>query len=141
MFFNLETFDNLKKYLCFFKLQFKLIVENPEKPVASGLQVTAFVEYYPESEEDLKDRLLLLIEDDIVAIPLLGYDGQKFICCCYYLQFNLVESLLIIVTYGYVIDLSIALKRNRVSFLTKVRLGFFFSEQHTGKKLISVMSL
>ncbi|KGL96005.1 Uncharacterized protein CXorf22, partial [Charadrius vociferus] len=58
--------------------QFKLIVENPEKPVASGLQVTAFVEYYPESEEDLKDRLLLLIEDDIVDIPLLG-----LIPCCY----------------------------------------------------------
>ncbi|NXJ91059.1 CFA47 protein, partial [Corythaixoides concolor] len=58
--------------------QFKLTVENPEKPVASGLQVTAFVEYYPESEEDLKDRLLLLIEDDIVDIPLLG-----LIPCCY----------------------------------------------------------
>ncbi|KFQ17979.1 Uncharacterized protein CXorf22, partial [Merops nubicus] len=59
--------------------QFKLIVENPEKPVASGLQVTAFVEYYPESEENLQDRLLLLIEDDIVHIPLLG-----LIPCCYW---------------------------------------------------------
>ncbi|KAM9245460.1 cilia- and flagella-associated protein 47 [Leptosomus discolor] len=58
--------------------EFKLIVENPEKPVASGLQVTAFVEYYPESEEDLQDKLLLLIEDDIVDIPLLG-----LIPCCY----------------------------------------------------------
>ncbi|KFP10058.1 Uncharacterized protein CXorf22, partial [Egretta garzetta] len=58
--------------------QFKLIVENPEKPVASGLQVTAFVEYCPESEEDLRDRLLLLIEDDIVDIPLLGLIP----CCC-----------------------------------------------------------
>ncbi|NXT31654.1 CFA47 protein, partial [Pelecanoides urinatrix] len=58
--------------------QFKLIVENPEKPVASGLQVTAVVEYYPESEDDLQDRLLLLIEDDIVDIPLLG-----LIPCCY----------------------------------------------------------
>ncbi|NWR54420.1 CFA47 protein, partial [Bucorvus abyssinicus] len=58
--------------------QFKLIVENPEKPVASGLQVTAFVEYYPESEEDLQDRLHLLIEDDVVDIPLLG-----LIPCCY----------------------------------------------------------
>ncbi|XP_074953995.1 cilia- and flagella-associated protein 47 [Phalacrocorax aristotelis] len=58
--------------------QFKLIVENPEKSVASGLQVTAFVEYYPESEEDLQDRLLLLIEDDVVDIPLFG-----LIPCCY----------------------------------------------------------
>ncbi|KAK2544952.1 Cfap47 [Columba livia] len=57
--------------------QFKLIVENPEKPVASGLQVTAFVEYYPESEENIQDRLQLLIEDDIVDIPVLG-----LIRCC-----------------------------------------------------------
>lgn len=59
-------------------------MENPEKPVAPGLRVTAFVEYYPKSKEDLQDRLLLLIEDEIVDIPLLGYDVLKFICCCYY---------------------------------------------------------
>ncbi|NXL63788.1 CFA47 protein, partial [Chordeiles acutipennis] len=58
--------------------QFKLIVENPEKPVASGLQITAFVDYYPESEENVQDRLLLLIEDDTVDIPVLG-----LIPCCY----------------------------------------------------------
>ncbi|XP_030333266.1 cilia- and flagella-associated protein 47 [Strigops habroptila] len=58
--------------------QFKLIVENPEKPVAPGLRVTAFVEYYPKSKEDLQDRLLLLIEDEIVDIPLLGLIP----CCC-----------------------------------------------------------
>ncbi|KFP84701.1 Uncharacterized protein CXorf22, partial [Acanthisitta chloris] len=52
--------------------QFKLIVENPEKPIASGLQLTAFVEYHPESEEDLQDKLLLLVEDDAVDIPLSG---------------------------------------------------------------------
>lgn len=100
-------------------------MENPEKPVASGLQVTAFVEYYPESEDDLQDRLLLLIEDDIVDIPLLGYDGQKFICCCYDLQFNLVESLLIRVTCGYVINLSIVLKTNS-KFPYKSKIFFFF---------------
>ncbi|XP_030312325.1 cilia- and flagella-associated protein 47 [Calypte anna] len=58
--------------------QFKLIVENPEKPVASGLQVTAVVEYYPSSKEDLQDRLRLLIEDDIFDIPVFG-----LIPCCY----------------------------------------------------------
>ncbi|NXH20534.1 CFA47 protein, partial [Bucco capensis] len=52
--------------------QFKLIVENPEKPVASGLQVTAFVEYRPEREEDLQDRLHLFVDDERVDIPLLG---------------------------------------------------------------------
>ncbi|NXY41348.1 CFA47 protein, partial [Ceuthmochares aereus] len=52
--------------------QFKLIVENPEKLVAPGLEVTAFVEYCPDSAEDVEDRMLLLVEDDIIGIPLLG---------------------------------------------------------------------
>ncbi|NXV81725.1 CFA47 protein, partial [Atlantisia rogersi] len=58
--------------------QFKLIVKNPEKPVASGLQVTAVVEYYPNSEEELQDRVLLFIEDDVVEIPVLGLIPR---CC------------------------------------------------------------
>ncbi|NXL75674.1 CFA47 protein, partial [Leptocoma aspasia] len=52
--------------------QFKLIVENPEKPIASGLQVKAVVEYTPTCAEDLRDKLTLLVDDDIVHIPLLG---------------------------------------------------------------------
>ncbi|NXE93663.1 CFA47 protein, partial [Menura novaehollandiae] len=52
--------------------QFKLIVENPEKSIASGLQVKAIVEYSPECPEDLEDKLVLLVDDDIVDIPLLG---------------------------------------------------------------------
>ncbi|NXG41302.1 CFA47 protein, partial [Psilopogon haemacephalus] len=59
--------------------QFKLIVENPDRPVASGLQLTAIVEYYPETEEDLQDRLRLLIEDDFVDIPLLGLIPCSFL--------------------------------------------------------------
>ncbi|NXI18591.1 CFA47 protein, partial [Irena cyanogastra] len=52
--------------------QFKLIVENPEKFLASGLQVKAVVEYTPECAEDLQDKLTLLVDDDTVHIPLLG---------------------------------------------------------------------
>ncbi|NXB02908.1 CFA47 protein, partial [Cnemophilus loriae] len=52
--------------------QFKLIVENPEQPLASGLQVKAVVEYTPKGAEDLQDKLTLLVDDDVVHIPLLG---------------------------------------------------------------------
>ncbi|NWI48109.1 CFA47 protein, partial [Picathartes gymnocephalus] len=52
--------------------QFKLIVENPEKPIASGLQLKAVVEYTPKCAEDLQDKLILLVDDDTVEIPLLG---------------------------------------------------------------------
>ncbi|NXF73736.1 CFA47 protein, partial [Sclerurus mexicanus] len=53
--------------------QFKLIVENPDKPVAPGLQIKACVEYYPDRPENLQDNLLLLVDDDVVDIPLLGF--------------------------------------------------------------------
>ncbi|XP_032305269.1 cilia- and flagella-associated protein 47 isoform X2 [Coturnix japonica] len=58
--------------------EFKLTVENPEHPVAPGLQIKAFVEYCPETEQDLEDSLRLLIEEDIVDIPLIGLAP-----CCY----------------------------------------------------------
>lgn len=48
-------------------------MDNPNKSVASGLQVTATVEYHPDCEEDLLDRLLLLVEEDVIDIPLIGY--------------------------------------------------------------------
>ncbi|NWV81447.1 CFA47 protein, partial [Dasyornis broadbenti] len=56
--------------------QFKLIVKNPEKPIPSGLQLKAVVEYSPELAEDLQDKLVLLIDDDKVDIPLLGLIPQ-----------------------------------------------------------------
>ncbi|NXR80156.1 CFA47 protein, partial [Pycnonotus jocosus] len=52
--------------------QFKLIVENPEIPIAPGLQVKAVVEYTPKGAEDLQDKLTLLVDDDVVHIPVLG---------------------------------------------------------------------
>ncbi|XP_059580365.1 cilia- and flagella-associated protein 47 [Alligator mississippiensis] len=59
--------------------QFKLFVDNPNKSVASGLQVTATVEYHPDCEEDLLDRLLLLVEEDVIDIPLIGLIPRCFL--------------------------------------------------------------
>ncbi|XP_062983760.1 cilia- and flagella-associated protein 47 [Elgaria multicarinata webbii] len=58
--------------------QFRLIVENPKKPLASGLHITATVEYHPDTEEDLQDRILLHVGKKIVEIPLIGLIP----CCC-----------------------------------------------------------
>ncbi|KAJ8350368.1 hypothetical protein SKAU_G00254980 [Synaphobranchus kaupii] len=49
---------------------FKLRVVNPDRPIASGLSLTATVEYSPEKEENTTDRLVLVSEDDIIEIPL-----------------------------------------------------------------------
>lgn len=49
-------------------------MENPNKLLASGLQVKAVVEYTPKCAEDLKDKLILVVDDDVVHIPVLGYD-------------------------------------------------------------------
>nr|XP_033803452.1 cilia- and flagella-associated protein 47 isoform X2 [Geotrypetes seraphini] len=57
--------------------QFKVIVTNPEKPIAPGLSLIATVEYYPTRNEDIKDKLIVSVDDNIFPIPLLG-----FIPCC-----------------------------------------------------------
>lgn len=48
-------------------------MDNPKKLVASGLHITATVEYRPDSEEDHQDRLLLYVGKKIIEIPLIGY--------------------------------------------------------------------
>ncbi|XP_013920289.1 PREDICTED: uncharacterized protein CXorf22-like [Thamnophis sirtalis] len=74
----LLSVQNLQKRSCSLHLlpperpQFKLIMENPKKPVASGLYITATVEYRPDSEEDFHDRLLLHVEKKVIEIPLIG---------------------------------------------------------------------
>ncbi|KAL9867454.1 cilia- and flagella-associated protein 47 [Geothlypis trichas] len=72
------TVQNLRAGACRLRLlppqepEFKLVVENPEKLLASGLQVKAVVEYTPKCAENLQDKLTLLVDDDIVHIPVLG---------------------------------------------------------------------
>ncbi|XP_060090088.1 cilia- and flagella-associated protein 47 [Heteronotia binoei] len=75
---NLEPQSRFLQILPPQRPQFKLIVENPKKPVASGLRITASVEYFPDREEDLRDRLLLYVDKKIIEIPLIGL----FPCCC-----------------------------------------------------------
>ncbi|XP_077199055.1 cilia- and flagella-associated protein 47 isoform X2 [Paroedura picta] len=75
---NLEPQSRFLQILPPQRPQFKLIVENPKKPVASGLRITAIVEYLPDQEEDLRDRLLLYVDKKIIEIPLIGL----FPCCC-----------------------------------------------------------
>ncbi|XP_025790294.1 cilia- and flagella-associated protein 47 [Puma concolor] len=54
------------------KPQFKLILTNLDKALASGLQMTAMVEYHPDKDEDTYDQLLISIGNKIIKIPLLG---------------------------------------------------------------------
>ncbi|XP_061485684.1 cilia- and flagella-associated protein 47-like [Rhineura floridana] len=80
----LLSIQNLRTHSCVLYLlsperpQFKLIVDNPKNPVASGLHITATVEYHPDSETDLQDRLLLHVGKNIIEIPLIGLIP----CCC-----------------------------------------------------------
>ncbi|XP_056412134.1 cilia- and flagella-associated protein 47 isoform X3 [Hyla sarda] len=53
--------------------QFTLYVQNPEKPVAPGLQVTASVEYHPIKKQDIRDKLLVVVDNDAIEVPLLGF--------------------------------------------------------------------
>ncbi|XP_037680643.1 cilia- and flagella-associated protein 47 isoform X1 [Choloepus didactylus] len=52
--------------------QFKLIMTNLDKALASGLQMTAMVEYHPDKDEDTFDQLLISIGNRTIEIPLIG---------------------------------------------------------------------
>ncbi|KAJ8786824.1 hypothetical protein J1605_000528 [Eschrichtius robustus] len=54
------------------KPQFKLILINLDKALASGLQTTAMVEYHPDKNEDTFDQLLISVGNKTVEIPLIG---------------------------------------------------------------------
>ncbi|XP_068124444.1 cilia- and flagella-associated protein 47 [Hyperolius riggenbachi] len=53
--------------------QFSLFVQNPQKPLAPGLQLTATVEYKPTKKEDTRDKLLVVVDKDAIEVPLLGF--------------------------------------------------------------------
>uniref|UniRef100_A0AAA9SCT4 Calponin-homology (CH) domain-containing protein n=1 Tax=Bos taurus TaxID=9913 RepID=A0AAA9SCT4_BOVIN len=54
------------------KPQFKLILTNLDKSLASGLQTTAMVEYHPDKNEDICDQLLISIGNKTIEVPLIG---------------------------------------------------------------------
>ncbi|XP_012585704.1 PREDICTED: calponin homology domain-containing protein 2 [Condylura cristata] len=54
------------------KPQFKLILTNLDKELASGLQMTAMVEYHPDKDEDTFDQLFISIGNKTIEIPLMG---------------------------------------------------------------------
>ncbi|XP_033635373.1 cilia- and flagella-associated protein 47-like isoform X1 [Asterias rubens] len=59
--------------------KFKLIVKNPDRPVAPGLEVTATVEFFTEEPQDCQDGLILLVDEDVVEIPLCVYSPQPLL--------------------------------------------------------------
>ncbi|XP_046848828.1 cilia- and flagella-associated protein 47-like, partial [Xenia sp. Carnegie-2017] len=75
---NLKV-QNLSKFSKFVRFHspnskfFSLKVKNPDKPIAPGLDVTVLVEYYTEDFEDRQDRTILLVDDDIIEIPLIAF--------------------------------------------------------------------
>ncbi|EPY73469.1 hypothetical protein CB1_006500002 [Camelus ferus] len=54
------------------KPQFKLLLTNLDKALASGLQTTAIVEYHPDKDEDTFDQLLISVGNKTLEIPLIG---------------------------------------------------------------------
>ncbi|XP_076467202.1 cilia and flagella-associated protein 47-like [Babylonia areolata] len=52
---------------------FRLKVKNVDKPVASGLSVTAVLEYEPTDEMERKDRLVVIVDGEMIEVPIFGY--------------------------------------------------------------------
>lgn len=55
---------------------FKFTASSSAKVVAPGLSVSGLLEFTPEEEEEVRDCLLIHIDDvETIKIPLLGYAG------------------------------------------------------------------
>lgn len=54
------------------KKSFRLKVRNPDHAIAPGLEVSALVEYYTTKGEDAQDRVILVVDNDVVEIPLVA---------------------------------------------------------------------
>jgi hypothetical protein len=44
-----------------------------DKELASGLQMTAMVEYHPNKNEDMSDHIFISVGNKVLDIPLFGY--------------------------------------------------------------------
>ena len=47
-------------------------MKNPEHAIAPGLDVSGLVEYYTTKAEDAQDRVILVVDNDVVEIPLVA---------------------------------------------------------------------
>ncbi|XP_063136439.1 cilia- and flagella-associated protein 47 isoform X2 [Rattus norvegicus] len=54
------------------KPQFKLLLTSLDKELASGLQMTAMVEYHPNKNEDTFDHIFISVGNKVLDIPLIG---------------------------------------------------------------------
>ncbi|XP_060230649.1 cilia- and flagella-associated protein 47 [Meriones unguiculatus] len=54
------------------KPQFKLLLTKLDKELASGLQMTAIVEYHPNKDEDTFDHMFIFVGNKVLEIPLIG---------------------------------------------------------------------
>ncbi|XP_063101752.1 cilia- and flagella-associated protein 47 isoform X3 [Cavia porcellus] len=69
---NLGRWNKKIRFMEPTKKQFKLMLTNLDKELASGLKTTAMVEYHPDKDEDTFDQLLILVGTKTIVVPLMG---------------------------------------------------------------------
>ena len=47
-------------------------VNNPDKPVANGLEVVAVVSYEATEDTERKDRLVVTVDGEVIEIPIIA---------------------------------------------------------------------
>lgn len=68
--------DICAAFLWLFKFQdFNLKVNNPDKPVANGLEVLAVVSYTATEDIERKDRLVVTVDGEVIEVPIIAYDS------------------------------------------------------------------
>ncbi len=63
-------------------------MNNPENPVAPGLEVPAVLEYCTSNPQVEKDRLVVTVDDDVVEVPVIAYVYTFLLLCVHTLTLS-----------------------------------------------------
>ena len=75
--FNLRIYSVLTAFCSGFQF-FSLKVKNPTKPIAPGLCVPAIVEFETSEAKEIRDRLVVTVDGDVVEIPLIALVSLEY---------------------------------------------------------------
>ncbi|XP_033113331.1 cilia- and flagella-associated protein 47-like isoform X2 [Anneissia japonica] len=76
---NISKFSKQIKFHGPDSKKFELKVKNPEKPVAPGLEVPGTISFTTDEPLDCQDRIILLVDEDVIEIPIFVYSPQPLL--------------------------------------------------------------
>ncbi|XP_055954756.1 cilia and flagella-associated protein 47 [Patella vulgata] len=104
--------------------KFSIKVKNPDQPVAPGLSVQAIIEYEPTDKNEVKDRLVITVDGDVIEVPIRAFPSQPVL--------ELEKS----VNFGHIVATSRVIGRE-IALINHGSLTGQFKLEYNGNKHLS----